>query len=291
MLFNFAKCLKHTRFLPILIFMIVSIGSSKLCLSQIKDISHLGFIGHLDHDGIQDTLICKHLGKKLMPKYIIWGKTKVPINDAEKSSKFITTIVYPEWKNIRGSYLITNNCNDTINDIIISIKGEIEDSLSKKDTSTTIVIFGKDELYFKKSLDLSIRDTSSNEVYFSDISIGNGYHNPKKLIPNNSIYMNYIPIAPQNHIQATKELSVDLSAYPNPASNELTIQFNELSIGLYSLELISIDGIVKWKDEIAIDNIGEISKNIDVQSFSSGTYLLKVKSKDNIKYLQVVIIH
>jgi len=74
-----------------------------------------------------------------------------------------------------------------------------------------------------------------------------------------------------------KETStIDLDVFPNPAKENFTLALKSASKGKTSVEIVDVNGKVVYKD-----NLGKIAENhsesIDVSSFESGMYFVKVK--------------
>ncbi len=75
----------------------------------------------------------------------------------------------------------------------------------------------------------------------------------------------------------------DMRIYPNPANQQLHLQFNKQINGLTTLSVMDITGreIIKsqFSIPIAIGNNSQFS--VDISSLSAGMYFLNIKAKDN----------
>ncbi len=81
---------------------------------------------------------------------------------------------------------------------------------------------------------------------------------------------------------------LDLTVFPNPAKNFLTLQFNLPEQRLISLKLFGIDGKMKYRDTKALVN-GRQQVEMDISAFSAGVYLLTIESEKNYVVEKVII--
>lgn len=79
-----------------------------------------------------------------------------------------------------------------------------------------------------------------------------------------------------------------LSVYPNPAQDLLNVQLSGMT-GNVHVQLISALGTIKWKQTLSAETAGFLLKRIDLTSFSSGIYILKVATKQQIFQKKVVV--
>ena len=78
--------------------------------------------------------------------------------------------------------------------------------------------------------------------------------------------------------------SFELALFPNPSAGKITIQMNQLAQAEpVSYELFSLTGQRIWKKE------GGPSERIQVDSFSKGIYLLKIKGNSWLQVKQLVV--
>ncbi|MCT4580522.1 MAG: T9SS type A sorting domain-containing protein [Flavobacteriales bacterium] len=80
------------------------------------------------------------------------------------------------------------------------------------------------------------------------------------------------------------EISLNLSTYPNPATDRLTLNIDNYSKEALIFQLYDLNGKVLATEKIT-DNISEI----DMQAFPAGTYLLNVmNNKELIKTFRIL---
>lgn len=82
-----------------------------------------------------------------------------------------------------------------------------------------------------------------------------------------------------------------LVIYPNPASDFITVKWDQLSEGSVTIEVISLDGRVCEKMKIADLTTGTYHQRMDLSKLSNGTYLLTMKCVNEIKTMKLLINH
>lgn len=78
-----------------------------------------------------------------------------------------------------------------------------------------------------------------------------------------------------------KAQSQDLSIYPNPVNDKLTIGFPTSIGGKYSLEIIDLQGKIVYSHQGDENSLRSLQVN-DISYFTAGIYLVKVSNGDNI---------
>ena len=115
----------------------------------------------------------------------------------------------------------------------------------------------------KHNLALGTKITSSSAIYFD-------YNSP--INTNTTLNTIYSPDGLEEH-----SLISDISVYPNPTINYLTLDFgNNLRFTNYELRIYDVIGNL-----ILGKNINNNKTNIDVSSLPSGLYILKVKTENS----------
>jgi subtilisin-like proprotein convertase family protein len=77
-------------------------------------------------------------------------------------------------------------------------------------------------------------------------------------------------------------------AYPNPATETINLSVNNINSDKIQIEITDITGRVLYSEQIASLAGRNIDAVIDLRSFASGTYLLKVGVDSGIKMLKIV---
>ena len=90
-------------------------------------------------------------------------------------------------------------------------------------------------------------------------------------------------------ISSSSMPGTEISAYPNPVSNKLTVELESISSGIYSVELMDLSGRVIYSTQISAA-IGFNSDVIDVSDYAKGVYTLSVKNNEGFaKQIRVAV--
>ncbi len=162
---------------------------------------------------------------------------------------------------------ITSNGNYTIainNSYYNSISYRILDS--SFNILSTNTILANSQSSFQHNL-------NTGSYYIEFISVGNlsSYNYPYTFLIQNTLSNN------------DNILQTGLKAYPNPFSNQLTIEANE---PIFKVEIYNLLG-QKVKN-IEINNPTEDSINIDLSELAHGNYIAKVKSELSINFVKII---
>ena len=81
-----------------------------------------------------------------------------------------------------------------------------------------------------------------------------------------------------------------LAAFPNPATNEVSINYSLNKSGKVEIDIYDVTG--KMFNTIKSDNleIGNHSSNINVSNFNAGVYMYSVKSENAKMYSKFTIV-
>ena len=129
------------------------------------------FIGHLNPDCINDTLIASPLNDySLMPKFIVWGKRDSVNYDStcvyDTLMVDTTEFAYPDFTDIKGSFFLNTMNYDTLPDIVFFLKWKTNDTLNPQDTSRLMCIFGQPQIDTIRRIFLNNVDTVQNSPFF-----------------------------------------------------------------------------------------------------------------------------
>ena len=101
-----------------------------------------------------------------------------------------------------------------------------------------------------------------------------------------SIHFNYT--ACTLGIAEAESLNDNLSAYPNPANDEITVAYKSKVNGNYRIKIVDIIGrIVNEESDKAI--AGNNFHQINLNGITSGIYLLSVQQGDAVYYLKIIV--
>ncbi|MTI41990.1 T9SS type A sorting domain-containing protein [Fulvivirga lutimaris] len=77
-----------------------------------------------------------------------------------------------------------------------------------------------------------------------------------------------------------KEVDSDVLIYPVPANEQLTIGVNNTFKGLTTVQIVDLNGKVKWAKSVEMNNQAT-EFSIDVSAFAQGIYLVKIKDSSS----------
>ena len=83
-------------------------------------------------------------------------------------------------------------------------------------------------------------------------------------------------------------ISININIYPNPVKNKFKLSFNSNKSENLSVKVISIDGKIMYSENIK-NHTGNYNKNIDVNIFSKGFYILNI-SNDKLNINKKLIV-
>jgi hypothetical protein len=146
----------------------------------------------------------------------------------------------------------------------------------------SVPLFGSDDTW-KDEIIIDVYPYDAGTDSGTDYTSGNIDTNPKQPIsslqgiaPFSSEKMGTITITLQEVILSTNdfEASQNISIFPNPAQNELTIASNS---SLSSVEIYSVLGNKVFEKK----NLNTISETLDISALPSGIYLLNTLDTEN----------
>ena len=103
----------------------------------------------------------------------------------------------------------------------------------------------------------------------------------KYLKSDNTVFDHFTIVKPDGsqpiNTIAIDKSTLDFKLYPNPAKNELNLEFNYDNDAVLEIEVYDISGKNVFKQKLNVSN-GKNSKKIDVSKLNSGTFLLLVNN-------------
>ena len=79
----------------------------------------------------------------------------------------------------------------------------------------------------------------------------------------------------------------NLSVYPNPAKEKLTIKFNSSFTDDFNITIFTVSGLAVF-NELLHNFVGDYSKELNTSSFAQGVYVLQIKSATGIITQKIV---
>jgi len=90
-------------------------------------------------------------------------------------------------------------------------------------------------------------------------------------------------------ISSVNDLDVSkFNIYPNPTSDFVTLDFNTVVKGDYTIKIISSNGDQVYEDRI-LDFNGDYSKNINLSNLAKGNYIIQIHSDHQVVYRKILL--
>jgi hypothetical protein len=268
-------------------------------------------IGRLNQDDIPDTVRgYRSASLQIVPGMICWGKRLRPDTpgggDRRPERVMQTRLHLPEWRRLSVSFAMQDLNADTIADIIFYLRGDISTDRERRDTVRTFVIFGQSGLDSLRQIDLrSIGDGFQDRPFFAmDLRKGEGLELDNPSVRDPSGRRSYI-LRPIGHnlrrrdttsqpIASTKDTAGDfaVSIFPNPAAISANLELRKVPPGVYRVALVAVNGSTYHRQEITVEESGEVLRTLDVRAVPTGYYVVQLNDHERlIGTYPVVIVH
>mgnify|MGYP006150974497 CR=1 FL=1 len=90
-------------------------------------------------------------------------------------------------------------------------------------------------------------------------------------------------------VSAVNDLYVSkFNIYPNPTTDFVTLDFNTVVKGDYTVKIISSNGDQVYEDRI-LDFNGDYSKNINLSNLAKGNYIIQIHSDNQVVYRKILL--
>lgn len=261
------------------------------------------FTGHLDFDCVPDTVIgyAKAPTFRILPRRIVWGQDTALDCGTLTFHEDVSWFAYPDWEELWGSVsILTYNTQDSISDILLTYGGKVDTGSARRDTATTIVLFGQDHIADRDSIPLGLTDTMQMSPFFAmkvipasrliDSSLTDYTGFPSYVLPLISLDVtdDTDDTATQSILLLTsvndpeRERSLMSEIYPNPISQTTTIRARPLPPGTYRVEAVSTGGEIVFSTKVDVGSSGELFAPLDLSGLSSGYYQILIRSGEHI---------
>lgn len=282
-----------------------------------KSMYRILFIGHLNFDSIQDTVVGRiekrdsvvfHFGERYQLDAIHWGQAdKNHSNDKAPKQTIETKIILPKWKNLRTSVYGLNINQDTVKDLLINVYGKAyNENRELVDSTITITVFGQDKLCSMEHLTIEKIQGIKTEPFVAvemknglgfesvkdqSVSQRRGYMIKKVLL---NVHQDTSLFARQAKVEESENKSngTVVKVYPNPAGQLLNISGELFEKGSYKVILTDITGNVVSEQNIEVKEDGSMTKVLALGELASGCYVAQIFNLDGFyKSLPFTIIH
>jgi len=275
------------------------------------------FIGHLNFDSVQDTVVGRSekrdsLMFRFAERYLLdeirWGITEKKQSDNKGAKQKTTTrIILPNWKNLRTSVYGLNINQDTVKDLLINVYGKSY-NVNKElvDSTITITVFGQDKLCSMENLTIEkIQGIKTEPFVAVEMRNGLGFESVKdqsvaqrrgymikKILLNvhqdTSLFAKQVQIE-ENEYKSNGSI---VKVYPNPAGQFLNISGELFERGIYKVILTDVTGNVVSQQNVEVKEDGSMTKVLALDELASGCYVAQIFNLDGFyKSLPFTIIH
>ena len=255
-------------------------------------------IADFNDDHSLDTLIGQSTyDMQFFPKKIVWGKDSIvhpnPLVYPKVPS---TTFNYSPWESRRINYMVGKFNRDTISDIIFINSGKLRiDSVTTRDTSTALILFGQCGLDTIPVMNLYM--IAPNQVFpykarhlfhgddFKNCTLrGEPYRTFYELQKIDDI-LTVPPAAKHSCASYDDKLKIAATIYPIPSENNINIMFEGLEPGEYQINIIDLSGNMIMDKNIKV-NQDYHQENLAFKDVSNGTYIMMLVQAGKTIYSQ-----
>lgn len=255
--------------------------------------------GYFNNDGFLDTIVCEYNEKlKLVPIGIKWGTqagrtdlTSVKSSGEKGSTKKVTELEellaqftlfdYPD-QDVDCHLSVRKYDNDTLDDILMYFTVNPSTSKAYPFSFRAIAIFGQDEIREVNKINISEISTVQNTPFQAiqlqpnkqlidgkvrDRDNGVSYVVPKYIRKKNSVT--------SNESQELLNTNVTFKVYPNPASDDVYIDIDNMYDNQISVVCYSVEGKKLLQQSIISSNTKTHKEKIQASSFASGCYFVQ----------------
>lgn len=303
---------RHSVLSFLILYGIVFLGVSPL-YSQQKNLPELRnnllllHIGHLNTDGIPDTLMgFVNERHQVLPRLILWGAEEQghqPSAPATTTPEQRATIIHYPVGQCYGSVSIEQyNSNDSLDDILLYLWGR---EIKGKDTipyRMSLVIFGQPGLDSIPFIDVGTI-ALVQERPFRAMQLRPNMELAEPAIREVSGAVSYIlpriilPVIADTTKQPLEEHITDVQGtkvmvYPNPAVVEAYVKAIGVMPQNYSLDLFDAQGRLIFSQSVRADAEGSFLQSLPMATVASGYYLLRLVSpKGMVGAYPILVIH
>lgn len=271
-------------------------------------------ITHINFDRYQDTIIGRQWQPLVyMPVSIRWGRKNDTLPETIDSAHYVPDSLkvreslfhYPAWRNMRGNITYDHVNMDTVQDIVFAISGFSCDTCAPVSYKRMVLLFGQDYLDTMSVIDLSVIDSFQFHPFIAiNLQPGKELISPEhRDVSRNTSYvfprisMNVRDTSADTSGMARAPLGVEegkymLRVYPNPAVYFTTVEAVTLPSGSYVVEIVNSAGQSFHRQEVDVEQSGELLRRLDLSAIPTGYYLIKVHTGRKLYGVyQILIIH
>jgi hypothetical protein len=257
-------------------------------------------------DGRLDTLKAEFIRENIRTapyraRLIAWGRERDSVGNPKGTARF-TEIIYPgNYMNMRTPVSIQKYNQDTLPDIVFTLRGKVKKAQDTIDALTMIAVFGQPELYNQSMILLGDIKNHQKKPYQALLLKENDHLKNKgkrDLSGNDSWEIPRINLDTKDTNSQEQKgggqtlATIALKVYPNPAIYTTNLSATQVPAGSYHVRIAASNGIEVLVSDIRLDREGDITRSIDVSSLATGFYMILI-SRDSqfIGSYPVIISH
>jgi hypothetical protein len=243
------------------------------------DGSEVLYVGHLDRDSHADTIVGAPTGDlRMLATAIHWG---APYSSNGDSPGAQTTLIYPQWSGLAGSFAVEDINADRVDDLLLFFNAAPPHA---RDSARAIALLGQDALHGVASIILGelARPIQRRPFVAVDIAavslLGERAVREQSGVPSyrwGTIAMRGSDSTLPGAVAPT--LAEWMALYPNPASAAATLEAGRLGPGDYVVELVDIDGTIHFQRGLLLDREQTVSSTLDLSEEPPGLYLVRIR--------------
>lgn len=250
------------------------------------------YVGHLNFDCHVDT-VAGWMDDELhyLPHVIRWGSgaedscaSQTPKVRRERK----TEITYPAWKRITGSVSFERmNLEDTLPDIVLYLWGTVESNGRLRDSVRRIVIYAQNALDAVKELNINAMGRFQSDPYFAielekETDLTRPAARDLSGVTSYKVMKRSLDVRQRQQPEPSPITGITtpvVHVYPNPAATSAQVEAEQISPGIYSVEVIAVNGMVVLRQEVTVADSQSLYSALDVSRLASGYYLLRLDRK------------
>jgi hypothetical protein len=248
-------------------------------------------------DGRRDTLKAEFVQENVYTapyraRLIAWGRERDSVGNPKGTARF-TEFIYPGYYigGIRTPVSVTRYNQDTLPDILFTIRGKVKKGQDTLEAMTTIAVFGQSQLYSQSMIILGDIKNHQKKPFQAIVLAENTHlkHKGKRDLSGNTSYeLPRINLSTSDTSSAEERKDgertiagkLNMNIYPNPAIYTTNLTASKVPAGSYRVRIVASDGREVVSSTIRLETEGDIIRSIDVSQLPTGFYMMLV-SRDS----------
>jgi len=208
-----------------------------------------------------------------------------------------TAIIYPDWKDFTASVAFQQLNDDAMPDILFYLRGKVEVDGELRDTLRPLVLYGQYGLDTMMLLNLTDVPAFQSEPFFaSELYFGRDFTNDKQRDMRDSVSWELLRTKVNVRSRDTTKTDGQIvdgrqqyggdppafAVHPNPSQEVASVEAEQLPAGTWTVEVVGVNGAVYHRQEVVMDEPGNVLRTLDVRRLANGYYVLRVRNTQGI---------